>query len=72
MTPLARPEYIRVKLCDIPDEIINEYNLKDKATTDRSVYIVANRGLHGLPQSGLLANQLLENISTSMAINRSS
>ena len=25
MTPLKRPEYGRVKLTDIPDEIINEY-----------------------------------------------
>ena len=60
MTPLARPEYIRVKLSDLPDEIIDEYKLKSKATKDGSVYIVANRGMYGLPQSGLLANQLLE------------
>ena len=26
MTPLKRPEYIRVKLADMPDEIIKEYN----------------------------------------------
>ena len=60
MTPLARPEYIRVKLSDIPVGIIVEYNLKAKATKDGSVYIVANRGMYGLPQSGLLANELLE------------
>jgi hypothetical protein len=42
MTPLSRPEYIRVKLSDIPDEIIKEYNLKSKATKDGSIYIVAN------------------------------
>ena len=34
MNPLARPEYIRVKLSDLPDEIINEYKLKIKATKD--------------------------------------
>jgi hypothetical protein len=60
MTPLSRPEYIRVKLSDIPDKIIDEYNLKDKVTKDRSVYIVENRGMYGLPQSGFLANQLLK------------
>ena len=27
MTPLKRPEYGRVKLTDIPDEIIKEYKL---------------------------------------------
>ena len=60
MTTLSRPEYIRVKLSDIPDKIINKYNLKDKANKDGSVYIMANRGMSGLPQSGLLANELLE------------
>ena len=60
MTPLSKPEYIRVKLSDICDEIINEYNLKDKATKDGLVYIVANCGVYGLPQSELLPNQLLE------------
>ena len=56
MTPLSHPEYIRVKLSDIPDKIINEYKLKDKTTKDGSVYIVVNSGMYGLPQSGLLAN----------------
>ena len=60
MTPLAQPEYIRVKLSDIPDKIIKEYNLKAKATKYGSMYIVANCGMYGLPQSGLLANELLE------------
>ena len=60
MTPLKRPEYIRINICDIPDEIIAEYNLRSKVTTDGAIYIVANRGMYGLPQSGLLANELLE------------
>ena len=41
MTPLKRPEYIRVKLTDIPQEIIDEYKLMDKATPDGSIHIVA-------------------------------
>ena len=45
---------------DVPEEIIQEYNLKDTATADGSVYIVENRGMYGLPQSGMLANELLE------------
>ena len=60
MTPLKRPEYIRIKLSDIPDESTDEYKLKDKVTKNGSVFIQANRGMYGLPQSGLLANQLLE------------
>ena len=60
MTPLKRPEFIRIKLSDIPDEIIKEYKLKEKVTKNGSIYIEAIRGMYGLPQSGLLANQLLE------------
>ena len=60
MTPLKRPEYIRIKLTDIPQEIIDEYKLMDKATPDGSIHIVASKGMYGLPQSGLLANELLE------------
>ena len=60
VTPLAQPKYIQVKLSDIPDEIIKEYDLKAKATKDELVYIVENCGMYGLPQSVLLANQLVE------------
>ena len=60
MTPLKRPEYIRINFRDIPDEIIEEYKLKEKPYTKGAVYIVANHVMYGLPQLGLLANALLE------------
>jgi len=60
MTPLHRPEFIRIKLGDIPDEVIEEYKLREKATKNGSIYIKAKRGMYGLPQAGLLANELLE------------
>ena len=60
ITPLKHPEYIRIKVRNIPDYIIKEYKLKEKQTQNVAVYIVANRGMYGLPQSGLLANELLE------------
>jgi hypothetical protein len=60
MTPLLCPEFIRLKLTDIPNEVIKEYNLKEKATKNGSIYIKAKRGMYGLPQAGLLANKLLE------------
>ncbi len=43
MTPLHRPEFIRIKLSDIPDEVINEYKLNEKATKNGSIYIRAKR-----------------------------
>jgi hypothetical protein len=60
MTPLHRPEFIRLKLCEIPDEIIKEYTLQEKATKNGSIYIKAKQGMYCIPQSGLLANELLE------------
>ena len=60
MTPLKRPEYIYISIKDIPEETITEYKLRDKADANGPVYIFANRGMYGLPQSGLLANELLE------------
>ncbi len=56
MTLFHQPEYIRMKLSNIPDEVIKEYKLREKATPDGSIYIRAKRGMYGLPQSGLLAN----------------
>jgi len=60
MTPLKHHEFIRMKLSDIPDVVIRENKLRDKATPDGSIYIVANKGMCCLPQAGLLANELLE------------
>ena len=62
MTPLHRPEFILMKLSDIPDEVIKGYKLREKATKNGSIYIKAKRGMYSLPQSGLLANELLKNV----------
>jgi hypothetical protein len=60
MTPLHQPEFIHMKLSDIPDEIIDKYKLRNKTTPSGSIYIVAKCSMYGLPQSGLIANKLLE------------
>ena len=59
-TPLKRKEYIRIKLADIPEEVIREYELDRIVTKDGSIHIEAGRCMYGLPQAGLLANELLE------------
>ncbi len=60
MTPLHQPEYIKIKLSNIPEEIIIEYKLHKLATPDGNIYIMANKVMYGNPQAGLLANELLE------------
>ena len=48
-TPLDRPEYVRVKLSDIPDGFAQEYNLLAYAC-DSWIYFEIRRGVYGLPQ----------------------
>ncbi len=59
-SPLPHPEFIHIKLSNIPEEIIKEYKLCEKATSNGSIYIMATKGMYGLPQAGLIANKLLE------------
>ena len=33
-TPMRRPEYMQLKITDIPDEVIEQYNLKSLVTQD--------------------------------------
>ena len=60
MTPLKCPEYICMKITDIPEEIIIKYNLRDIVEKDGSIYIMAVRGMYRLPQAGFLASELRE------------
>ena len=59
-TPMPNPEYMRLRLDVIPNEIIVAYNLRDIVTPDGWVYIAIHKGMYGLPQAGILANKLLK------------
>lgn len=58
MTPLERPEYIRIPVKMIPPSIITKYNLHSYIHHDKILFEV-NKGMYGLPQAGLLAQQRL-------------
>jgi hypothetical protein len=58
-TPLPRFEYTKMLLSRFPKEIIHKYNLNALAV-DGWVYIEIRKGMYGLKQAGLLANQLLQ------------
>ena len=57
-TPLDRYEYMWMPLKLFPDDIIEHYNLREKALNGY-VYMEIRRGIYGLPQDGILANKLL-------------
>jgi hypothetical protein len=48
---------MRMYLSRFPEEIVDKYNLKALAV-DSWVYIEIIKGMYGLKQAGLLANQL--------------
>ena len=58
-TPLDRFEYMRMPLTDIPQEIIDEYNLSDLVTPHGWIYMEIRKALYGLSQSGALAAKKL-------------
>jgi hypothetical protein len=58
-TPLPLFEYMKMLLSRFPEEIIQKYNLNALAI-DGWVYIEIRKGMYGLEQAGILANQLLQ------------
>ncbi len=59
-TPMARYEYMRLKLSDMPDDIIEHYNLQAITMANGFLYCEIRKGVYGLPQDGIIAQQLLE------------
>jgi hypothetical protein len=58
-TPMARYEYMWLKLADMPADVIEHYKLLDVATPDGYVYCEIRKGMYGLPQAGIIAQELL-------------
>jgi hypothetical protein len=59
-TPMKRYEYMRLKITDIPNKIIEEYKLCEIATEDGYLYCEIRRGMYGLPQAGIIAQVQLK------------
>ena len=57
-TIMTRYEYLRLSITIIPQEIIDQYTLLP-LVRNGYVYIEIQRGMYGLPQAGILANNQL-------------
>ena len=57
--PMDRYEYFRMKLELFPPDIIEEYGLRDKVNSDGNVFCAVRRDMYGLPQAGIIAQDLL-------------
>ena len=56
--PLDRPEYACIRIDQIPQEFIDEYNL-EQYSHNSWVYFEITKGIYSLKQAGKLANDLL-------------
>ena len=52
-------EYMKLKLSDLPEDFVTLYNLVSKVKKNGFVYLKIGRGMYGLPQAGILSQQLL-------------
>ena len=57
-TPMDRYEYMRIPARIIPQTFIDAYKLQPKIYKG-PIYMEIRKGMYGLPQSGILANNLL-------------
>ena len=53
---LREPEFMKVHISDIPQEIIDEYNVMIYANEDGFVYVEIMGAMYGLKQAGKIAN----------------
>ena len=62
VTPMNRYEYMWIKMSEIPQDIIGQYGLREKAVNGK-VLVEIRKGMYGLKQAGRIANnQLKEHI----------
>ena len=57
--PMVCPEYMWLKVSDIPAHIIALYKLDKLTTTDGYVYVLIQKGMYSLPQAGIIVQNNL-------------
>ena len=58
-TPMDRREFLRMKIDNFPEDIIKQYNLRQKVDNKGMVTIRVKKGMYGLPDAGIIAQDLL-------------
>jgi len=59
-TPVDQPEFMLLKMADIPEDFIELYNLRQCATPDGYIHVSVQKGMYGLLQVDIIAHQLLK------------
>ncbi len=58
-TLMVQYEYMRLKISDMPNDVIEHYKLHDNVTPDGHIYCEIQKGMYGLLQAGIIAQELL-------------
>jgi hypothetical protein len=59
-TLMKRNKYMHLKISDIPEEIIQEYKLHELVMEVGYIYCEIRKGIYGLLQAGITAQELLQ------------
>ncbi len=57
-TPIDQPEFMRMKLSDLPPNFVKIYDLTNLANDDGTIFVKVQKGMYGLPQASILAQNL--------------
>ena len=61
---MENPEYIKIPISSIPDDIVTKYNLQNLKTPTNRICVQIKKGMYGLKQAAVLAyNHLVNNLS---------
>ena len=60
-TPMPTPEYMKISLTSVPEDIITQYQLRNLTTPSNHIFIKINKGMYGLKQAAILAYKHLVN-----------
>ncbi len=59
-TTMNQPEYMHMKVSKLSPDFIKFYNLNNLANQDGTIYVKIQKGMYGLLQTGILAQNLLK------------
>jgi hypothetical protein len=57
--PMTRYEYMQLKFFNMGEDVITHYQLLNITTPDGYVYCQIHQGIYGLPQAGIIMQELL-------------
>ena len=61
-TPLAEKGYVKIGRSNIPDCIIEEYELEEYFDSTKSIYLEISKCMYGHPAAGRLSNEMLKSL----------